>query len=277
MVSGSKLKVGLIVVLAILIISLITNFYFYCGQQGFIKSEIRLQTQLHMLTTTYDDYAATHSNDNIDFTSLELEYENYMTSHTILDEDYANLQTQYNNYMSSSYSESEYNSLQSTYDSYQTSHTYTDSQYNSILTENINVTEENIKYLEYFNRPLRFTKIPTINELQVWLNLDETDQLLYHSEFDCKDFSALLSIKVKNNFWNMGIIAVWGYDKNTTEEYRHAFNYIETIEGLVYVEPQNDNIWWFSDHDPIEIGTTYGFPDDKWIVVETLETIIEAR
>ena len=113
MVSGSKYKIGLIVVLAILIVSVIGNFYFYNRQQGFIESETTLQNQLIILTTTYDEYVATHSNDNLDFTSLEIEYGNYISGHTILDEDYDNLQTDHNSL------QEEYNSLQKEYSSHQ--------------------------------------------------------------------------------------------------------------------------------------------------------------
>jgi len=48
----------------------------------------------------------------------------------------------------------------------------------------------------------------------------------------------------------MGIVAVFGYDKNY-KPYAHAFNAIITTQGLRYIEPQNDYFWSYKDGLPI--------------------------
>ena len=60
----------------------------------------------------------------------------------------------------------------------------------------------------------------------------------------------------------MGIIAVWGNDSTLGEDYAHAFNFIITQEGLVYIEPQTDSVWWYTDYTRLTVNTTANINGD---------------
>ncbi|MEM1547354.1 MAG: hypothetical protein QXP91_12970 [Candidatus Methanomethylicia archaeon] len=85
----------------------------------------------------------------------------------------------------------------------------------------------------------------------------------------------MLAIYVKTKHWDMGVIAIWGYVKEKGEKYAHILNAIITKEGLVYVEPQTDNVWWYGEHEEIRAGITYQFPDGKWVYIEDVKIILQ--
>jgi hypothetical protein len=125
------------------------------------------------------------------------------------------------------------------------------------------------KLLRAFNEPLPYKLTPTIQELQYWLTYeDDTDKIIYeYPNFVCGDFAVMLSQHAKLKYWDMTIVLVFGYNQ-TGYRFDHAFNAIICQEGLVYVEPQTDNVFWYGNHEKIVKGAWYEFPDYEWVYVE---------
>lgn len=66
----------------------------------------------------------------------------------------------------------------------------------------------------------------------------------------------------------------------TGNTWKHAFDFIMTNEGLVYLEPQTNAVWWLPDHKEIEPGMTFryeGFPngDTDLVAVTDVDIIVE--
>jgi len=114
------------------------------------------------------------------------------------------------------------------------------------------------------------TVTPTISELEEWLAEDKTNELQYVEwDFVCGDYAVMLSMHAKMKHWDMGVVAVLGYDSNG-KEFDHAFNAIRCKEGLVYVEPQNDHVFY----GPISEGSWYEHPGFGEIYVETFIIVV---
>ncbi|MEM1590126.1 MAG: hypothetical protein QW175_06900 [Candidatus Bathyarchaeia archaeon] len=114
------------------------------------------------------------------------------------------------------------------------------------------------------------TVTPTISELKDWLAEDDTDSLPYSRwDFVCGDFAVMLSIRAEMKHWDMGVVAVLGRDAYGNE-FNHAFNAIRCVERLVYIEPQNDQVFY----GPISEGSWYNHPGFGRIYVETFIIVV---
>ncbi|MEM1566499.1 MAG: hypothetical protein QW510_05395 [Candidatus Bathyarchaeia archaeon] len=114
------------------------------------------------------------------------------------------------------------------------------------------------------------TVTPTVSELKSWLTEDDTDSLPYSEwDFVCGDFAVMLSIRARMKHWDMGIVAVLGRD-TYGNKFNHAFNAIRCVEGLVYVEPQNDQVFY----GPIGERSWYNHPGFGRIYVETFIVVV---
>jgi len=183
--------------------------------------------------------------------------------------DYTNLQSDYYNL------QSEYGTLQGIHNQLYVDYTNLNVDYTNLNDEYQTLFVDYDALSNVFNNPLSEIKVPTVEELEQWLSEDKVDEIQYdYPNFICGDFSVMLSQHAKLENWDMGIVAVFGYDENY-ESYGHAFNAIITTEGLRYVEPQNDYFWHFSDGKEIltngwnEIGI-----DRENIYVEDYKRIV---
>lgn len=222
--------------------------------QELTLSHQNLNRSYEELAETYNDLHATYQAFRNQYTSLQANYDG-------LEDDYGILEGQYSNL------EFEYECLESDYQYWKNAYSMLNSKYKE--------AESRCDTFEmFFDRPLDSKDVPSPLELQSWLILDQTDKLGYHPEFDCKDFSTVLSVKARTRYWDMGIIVVRGYNRDTKDSYAHAFNFIRTTQGIVYVEPQTDEYWWYSDHKEIKAGSTWEI-SDKYIVAEDIDIIVE--
>ena len=71
-------------------------------------------------------------------------------------------------------------------------------------------------------------KIYNKEEIKKWLNLDETDKIVFvEEEHDCDDFAAEL--------FGKGVPVIWST--------KHALNwFVDTMDTLWFIEPQTDKI-----------------------------------
>ena len=272
-----KTKIGLVVCAVLVAILAVSNLWFSLRINTLEIDRKSLQGQMSGLQS---DKTTLQSQ----IISLGRWLDGNKTSLTKLEEDYSLLNDVYNTLNSAFASlQSEHDSLQSEYTSLQRNYAYLEEDYTvleedyeNVISEYVDLLGNHTHLLMYVDRSLESKSTPSISELQSWLFLDQTNLLGYHNDFDCKDFSVLLSVKARTNHWDMGIASIYGYDVNTEEYYAHAFNFIITNEGLVYVEPQTDDIWWYSDHEKIEVGITYEI-GHQWIMVETIDIVAEGN
>lgn len=141
-------------------------------------------------------------------------------------------------------------------------------KYETLLSENM---ELKARY-ERLYKPLwsNMTITPSIKELREWLAEDDTDKIPYREwDFVCGDFAVMLSMRAKLRGWDMGIVAVLGRDAYG-KDFAHTFNAIRCREGLVYVEPQNDQIFY----GPIREGRWYNHPGYGMIFVEKIMVVL---
>jgi hypothetical protein len=86
-------------------------------------------------------------------------------------------------------------------------------------------------------------QVPKLAQIDSWLSEDTTDNLTFNEGFTKEYLSVLLSLKAQQMKWRIGIVEISG---NFTSDNvsREILNVIQTDEGLVYIDPQTDNIWW---------------------------------
>lgn len=128
-----------------------------------------------------------------------------------------------------------------------------------------------------FAAPLENKQVPTLSQFQNWLASDQTNTIQYNPpDFVCKDFAATLVVHARAQELQMGLVFVRGYDVNSHQDWNHAFNAIVTTEGLVYVEPQDDGVWWYADHAAIQSGKDYmiGQYNPAAIHVNDIKTVV---
>jgi len=89
------------------------------------------------LNSTYQNYVATHSYTDSQYSSLSTTCQSYMTAYQNLNTTLQSYMTAYQNALA------QYNSLSSTYQSYKSTHTYTDSEYN-LLSAIVNLSKSTI-------------------------------------------------------------------------------------------------------------------------------------
>lgn len=123
---------------------------------------------------------------------------------------------------------------------------------------------------QILDMPLKDKTVPTTDELTRWVYLEDRVNEIGYSDpdFVCGDYAVMLAIHAKEKSWDMGVVCIWGYDDDTGEDFSHAMNVIITTEGLVYVEPQTDDVFWYEDYKKIRAGVIYEIGEDQWIYVE---------
>ncbi|MBT4722210.1 hypothetical protein HOB30_00445 [Candidatus Falkowbacteria bacterium] len=114
---------------------------------------------------------------------------------------------------------------------------------------------------EVFDDPSVETVTPRLGLVYNWLRLDKTDKMEYSDNYDCSQYAASVCLNAKQENWDMGIVIVWG-NYTRGESYAHAFNAIVTEDGLVYIEPQTDEVWWMKDHEELQVNDTANINGD---------------
>lgn len=140
-------------------------------------------------------------------------------------------------------------------------------------------------FIVYHNSTLRPTKpsdlpnttktliIPTENAVTQWLSVDLTNEQMYKPKiFVCIDYAIMLAQHAEAKNWSMGIVLIYGKDTNQ-QWYNHSINSIYTLNGLVYIEPQTDEIWHLPKYQQMQQGYVYTF--NSYPYEPTTVTIVE--
>lgn len=145
---------------------------------------------------------------------------------------------------------SKFNDISVKYETLQDSHYRLSKRYDEL--------EERYKWLD---TSLQTKRIPSISELKLWLQNDKTNEYGYkEQDFTCFHFTVLLMLHGRAQGYDLGVVAIYGESNKTGEPISHSINAVITTEGLVYIEPQLDEVWWLSGHSEMMNGTLYRFP-----------------
>jgi hypothetical protein len=208
-----------------------------------------LQSEVLTLTTNYND--------------LNTTYTRLVTEHEILNSTYNVLQT-------------EYNTLNATYNELKTDHEDLEVSYEMLYKTHVQVQANYDLLVRTFDSPIHDRDIPPIADLESWLQEDKTDEMQYdYPNFVCTEFAVMLAIHARAENCDMGVVWIQGYINDTREAFNHVLNAIITTEGLVYVEPQNDQVWWYNDHQAIAAGKVPQIWESIYIDAVKIEIIEE--
>ncbi|MGB9853776.1 MAG: hypothetical protein ACPLRY_03095 [Candidatus Bathyarchaeales archaeon] len=186
-----------------------------------------LNQTCNTLTQNYTALSAAYQKALADYIDLTVAYASLNQTYYALMENYTQLEQEAANY---TVLLSEYQELNQRYQSLLANYTQLKSEYDEF-------------YFALYEPLLSTDKVkPTISELEQWLAEDKTDELNYtYPDFVCGDYAVMLHMHAKLKRWDMGVVAVLGSLGGS--EFNHAFNAIICQEGLVYVEPQNDQVF----------------------------------
>lgn len=141
--------------------------------------------------------------------------------------------------------------------------------------------EDYQKILDDIGEPVLNPIIPTIEQVNSWLHLDKTDEILYiENIWMCSDFAAMLTINAKEKSWRMRVAIIY-YSIEDESEYGkispygnngHAFNMIYCQDGsdpdteldVWYIEPQYDTIWQINYNHYIIYNYYNSLPETIW-------------
>jgi outer membrane murein-binding lipoprotein Lpp len=219
-----------------------------------------LTSNFRTLNNSYNALQNEHEDLETSYQTLNTSYKTLNQKYTTLDDKYATLNDKYTK-------------LNNIYANTNSSYATLSSQYATLNVQYASLFQDYSELSQAFNEPLAYEVTPTTTQLQDWLTSDSTNSIGYTTpNFICGDFSVMLSQHAKLTNWDIGIVAVWGYTE-THESYAHAFNAIITTDGLVYIEPQNDNYWWYTGHQEITPGQWWEI-SGQMIYVEDYSVIV---
>jgi len=240
-----------------------------------------LKTSYDLLQSEHAALQGEHASLEVSYQNLQSEYSSFRSRYDELRQNYESLKGDYqallDQYNTLVAEVAEYEALQQDYASLQTEYQNLQKQYDALKKQYDDLFSDYNLLKEFFDRPLSNKRIPTLNQLLSWLGSDPTNTIgYYYPDFVCKDFAVMLSIRARTQYWDMGVVAIWGYKRDTHESYAHTINAIIITEGLVYVEPQNDHVWWYTE-DHIEIRTGLFEIDNTWVYVEKIKVVLTYR
>ncbi|MHA1866638.1 MAG: FtsB family cell division protein [Candidatus Heimdallarchaeaceae archaeon] len=146
--------------------------------------------------------------------------------------------------------------------------------YNSLSANYTTASTYQYYWETYVDGPVDPIQIPDTDLVEGWLVRNEIDDFSYHDNFKCADFAILLSYYGRKSFWNMGVIGIHGHDVDTSKEYHHAINVLNTTEGIVYIEPQLDDLWWYPDHMELSPGKVWNI-NGQQIFIDNIEIMAD--
>ena len=203
---------------------------------------------------------------------------------------FAVIQTQYNSYLRDqihslegqvntlsdnvSNLEGNYSEILTKYGNLSSNYTDLKSEYDALLTTYSNLFSDFTTLQNAFDNPLANPVIPTSSEVQNWLAQDDTDRYQYVTGvWMCGDFAAMLMTHAKEMNWRFRIAVMdysvqgdsdYGSTVGGSGQYGHAFNLIQCTDGVWYIEPQTDAMWYITSggvRSTFDIHTYYNFID----------------
>ena len=203
-----------------------------------------------------------------DYNYLLNEHELLQTSNDELESDFQSLNDSYVDFAN------DYDQLNESYQTLATDYVELTQSYDELYANYTPVFSNYSALLEVVENPLSHEDVPSVDELNQWLAVDKTDEIEFEEpDFLCGDFTTMLSLHAKMNNWDMGVITIYGRTTDG-EDFAHAINAIICEEGLVYIEPQTDEVWWLRDHRDIPENAWSSFPGFGRVYVEQYSVVV---
>ena len=229
-----KILISTVICVVLLMVSIIGNLWLWTSLNQANAEVKSLETDFQNLLSDYATLNEQHQTLIIEYDELDNSYRILVADYATLDADYVELEKDHEDLFSE----------------------------HQILFFNFNAL------VEVFNEPLSYEVVPSTSELESWLWEDKTDEIWYEKpNFVCGDFAVMLSQHAKLEHWDIGVVVIFGYDEDY-ESYCHVFNVVICTEGLVYIEPQTDYLWWYEDHIEINGGGWWEISEKGYIYVE---------
>ncbi len=128
----------------------------------------------------------------------------------------------------------------------------------------------------WIDNPLEHKEVPTMDELQAWLQNDTTNEYLYTDpDFDCFHFALTLKLHGRAEHYEIGVVCLYGRRYPYGEPWFHCINAILASEGLIYIEPQADEIWHLQNHSEIATENSYNIPGIGLVYIEGIKIIFD--
>ena len=227
------------------------------------NSYTSLQQEYQQLQTKFESLAGEHAELTSQYTALSAQHSNLTKTYNQLLDTYEELNQNYR-VLSENYSAltASYKTLQEKYFALNELYLQLQSNYTALENAYNNLTEQHETLIRLWNEPLEYVVEPSVEELLKWLELDQTDSLSYDPEkFLCGDFTIMLIQHAKEKNWRM-LFTVIEYDlyeenPNGISSHHgihgHAFASIFTTEGIVYIEPQTDLVFYVYYEDEPDV------------------------
>jgi hypothetical protein len=242
-------------------------------KKSLLKAENEaLRGELSSLNQNFTSLSEVYSSLNESYMRLSQEHSALQISYNALEDTYVQLNSSYSSLLNA------YSALNSTYGELLTRYSTLNATYNELLkqysalnasySQLLSLNSSYAKLYTALYEPLTNKTVPTTEELQAWLRENPTNTIAYNMpNFVCGDYAVMLAFHAKLMGWDMGVVAVLG-KKADGSEFNHAFNAIICMGGLVYVEPQTDDVWWYSGHSEIQPGGWYEYPGFGQVYVQ---------
>ena len=245
------------------------------------NSYVELHQQQEILQENFEELRESYERLQGSYAALSQNYSGLLNCFGSLTEQYSALSAQYSNLTSvyrnflSLYDElsGNYRVLSENYSALIDSHKTLQEKYFSLNELYLQLQSDYIalkdaynSLVQLWNGPLPYVTTPSIEEVVEWLRQDKTDSIQYEEgKFMCGDFTVMLIQHAKEMNWRMlfTVIEFDFYEENPDGiprhhgNHAHAFASIFTTEGIIYIEPQTDLVFYVYEEEhpgiPIEI------------------------
>ena len=242
------------------------------------QSYRQLSTHFEETTASFQALTSEYITLADSFTLLNLEYRNLTGSFNLLQASYSNITEKYGKLMDSyeiiadnySHLTGSYVGLQDRYFLLEDLHEHLEGNYTELNTTYLQLQEQ----YTILCQPLEYVSTPTTEEVMDWLEVDDTDNASYAGgRFTCGDFTVNLMLHAKENHWRILFTVIefdFIYENPNGTMYHHglnahAFASIFTTEGMIYIEPQTDLVFYL--YHGWDTETRVEFPE--WAFIDT--------
>lgn len=108
---------------------------------------------------------------------------------------------------------------------------------------------------EYITNQLNIKEIPSTSQIKTWLQFDMTDEAFEYSRNSLDGMAIILSLSAQARNWQVGVISVKGNFTADIDSLNLCF--VQSVEGLLYIDPYLDRVFWYDGYEGITPGRIY--------------------
>jgi hypothetical protein len=131
---------------------------------------------------------------------------------------------------------------------------------------------DSVFWNDYITNQLNIKEIPSTSQIKTWLQFDMTDEAFEYSRNSLDGMAIILSLSAQARNWQVGVISVKG---NFTEDIDSLnFCFVQSVEGLLYIDPYLDRVFWYDGNEKITPGKIYDLSLYQDVYVDDTVVII---